>query len=227
MSFEIALRLCEVCLAFAIVQRGIEHIKIGDPAIFVVQIAAALALISGLQTPWCLVILWLACAAQLLRFQGAYNGGADKMALLCVTCLLCAHWAPSQQLADVALAYLAVQVVLSYFVSGWVKLRNPSWRAGRALADVFAISAYPVSQDLRGLAARQKLLVIGSWVVILFEVMFPIALLHPVALVFALGLAAVFHLANAMLFGLNRFLWIWLSAFPAVIWFQDKLTHLI
>ena len=39
-----------------------------------------------------------------------------------------------------------------------------------------------------------------------------------VSLFGALALAAVFHTANACLFGLNRFLWAWLAAFPALIW---------
>ena len=36
-------------------------------------------------------------------------------------------------------------------------------------------------------------------------------------------LAAAFHLSNAMLFGLNRFFWIWLCAYPSLIWLQARL----
>jgi hypothetical protein len=38
-----------------------------------------------------------------------------------------------------------------------------------------------------------------------------------------LALAAAFHLANACLFGLNRFFWVWLAAYPSLIWLQHRI----
>ena len=46
--------------------------------------------------------------------------------------------------------------------------------------------------------------------------------LATVALIAGLGLAALFHLANAVLFGLNRFFWIWMTAYPSILWFQHR-----
>jgi len=37
----------------------------------------------------------------------------------------------------------------------------------------------------------------------------------------ALAIGAAFHLANAFAFGLNRFLWAWLAAYPA-LWFWAR-----
>ena len=118
---------------------------------------------------------------------------------------------------------LVVQLVLSYFVSGWVKLVNPEWRRGEALCDVFRFSAYPVSEGLRRLADQPRFLFVMGWAVILFELAFPLSLLDPVALKLALLCAAGFHFSNACFFGLNRFFWIWLCAYPALIWFQDRI----
>ena len=92
-----------------------------------------------------------------------------------------------------------------------------------ALADVFRISAYPVSEGLRGLGASSRLMRLGSWGVIGVELAFPLSLAHPLLLGAALCIATLFHTANACLFGLNRFLWAWLAAFPSLIWFQDRL----
>jgi hypothetical protein len=39
----------------------------------------------------------------------------------------------------------------------------------------------------------------------------------------ALGIAVLFHLANACLFGLNRFVWVWIAAYPAILWLQSRL----
>lgn len=222
MSFELTLRLLDLGLGFALVLRALEHLR-SEPFLFGMQGAAATLLLAGvlpgLAVPALLVLsLW-----QLHRYQGPYNGGADKMALLMLTCVAAAHLAPQAFWRELALAYLAMQLVLSYVVSGWVKIRNPDWRSGQALSDVFAFSAYPVAEDLRALAPRQGVLKSASWGVILLEVCFPLTLLHPVALMLALLAAALFHLANALLFGLNRFFWIWIAAYPALIWFQGRI----
>lgn len=222
MSFELALRLIEVGLSLALLQRAAEHVGLGEWRLFGPQALLAGGLALGVAPLFATVGLWALGLVQLHRFQGPFNGGADKMAFLILTCLAVARVWPDW--ADVAVGYLAVQLVLSYVVSGWVKLRSSEWRSGRALAEVFAVSAYPVAEDLRALSQRTNVMRAGSWAVIGFEVAFPLALLHPTALGVALGLAALFHLANACLFGLNRFLWIWLAAYPSVIWFQAVLV---
>jgi len=146
--------------------------------------------------------------------------------LVLTSCLL-AHLAPSPYWQEMALGYLAVQLTLSYFVSGWVKVINPDWRSGQALVDIFRYSAYPVSRNLRGLADRPGLLWVGGWAVIALELVFPLTMLDPHALALGLGLCAAFHISNAIHFGLNRFVWAWISAFPALIWFQDRLGQVL
>ncbi|HEY0894427.1 MAG TPA: HTTM domain-containing protein [Cellvibrio sp.] len=157
------------------------------------------------------------------RFQGPYNGGSDTMTVLVLLCLWLSHLAPSRYWQEIALGYLAVQLILSYFQSGWVKVVNPEWRSGRALQQVFALSAYPVSENVRLWAGRPQVLLVMSWSVMIFELLFPLALFNKTLLIVALGIAALFHLANACLFGLNRFFWIWPAAFPVIVWFQSRL----
>ncbi|MBF9035723.1 HTTM domain-containing protein [Rhodobacterales bacterium HKCCE2091] len=220
MTLETALRLLDIGLALAVLQRGAEHAG-REPLLFLPQLALAAGLLAGAWPAAMLAGMWALGLAQLARFRGPYNGGADKMLLLGLTCTAAARLLPG--MADVAVAYLAVQVVLSYAVSGWVKLRNPDWRNGTALSEVFGFSAYPVSSDLRALGSRPRLMAVASAAVIGFELAFPLALLTAPTLFAALAMAAAFHLANAVLFGLNRFLWAWLAAYPAVIWFQGRI----
>ena len=78
---------------------------------------------------------------------------------------------------------------------------------------------------LRALADRPRLLWAGSWAVMLFEVIFPITLLHPALLIPALFLAASFHVSNACFFGLNRFVWFWIASYPSILWLQDRLMN--
>jgi len=36
----------------------------------------------------------------------------------------------------------------------------------------------------------------------------------------------VFHLGNACIFGLNRFFWVWLAAYPSILWLQGRILDL-
>ncbi len=225
MSFETAQRLTEVMLALAMIQQSAEHIaaRRADAWIFVPRIALCLLLLSGAAPLAACLGLWAVMVVMLHRFGGAYNGGSDKMTVLILTCLTASHLAVGQVWREMALAYLAVQLTLSYFVSGYIKIINPEWRSGRALVDVFAFSAYPVAENLRRWGDRPRVLFAMSWAVMLFEVIFPLSLLHPWALAGGLAAAAAFHFSNACFFGLNRFFWIWISAYPSILWFQGRI----
>lgn len=145
------------------------------------------------------------------------------MGLLILCCLCLVHFMPTLQWREYVFGYLALQLVLSYFISGWVKIVNPEWRNGRALQDVFSFSAYPVSEAIRSWADRPRLLYVMSWSVMLFELFFPFTLLTQMTLIIGLLVAASFHLANAFLFGLNRFFWVWLAAYPSILWLQQRI----
>lgn len=225
MSLDMAIRLTEILMGLAFAQQSIEHLmaQAGERRLFIPRLLLAVLLIVGFQTAWVAVLLLLLGLAILQRFQGPYNGGADRMSLLILCCLCLVYFAPTLRWQEMALGYLALQLVLSYFISGWVKVVNPEWRSGRALCDVFQFSAYPVSESLRQWSTSPRLLFSMSWGVMLFELLFPLSLLSTTSLGIALILASGFHFANACLFGLNRFFWIWIAAYPSILWFQQRI----
>lgn len=224
MTLDLAMRATEILLALAFLQSSAEHIVWAkdERLLFLPRAALSVALLLGVASPWMLLGLCLHSVVVLHRFGGPYNGGSDRMGLLILYCLCLATWLPGLG-QEAAFGYLAIQVILSYFISGQVKIVNPEWRSGQALRDVFHFSAYPVSERLRGLADRPRLLWGMSWSVMLFEVLFPLSLFDSRILIGALVVAALFHLANAGLFGLNRFVWVWLAAYPSILWLQSRL----
>ncbi|MEZ5649678.1 MAG: HTTM domain-containing protein [Burkholderiaceae bacterium] len=230
MSLELATRLTEVLLALVLLQQSLEHLLARRPdphherAFFLCRIVLCALLIAGIAGPAPLIGLALLSLWYLNRFHGPYNGGSDRMGLLALWCLTLSRLAPEPFWREMALGYLGIQLMLSYFISGWVKVVNPDWRSGRALRDVFAFSAYPVSETLRGWADSPRLLFVAAWGVMLLELAFPLAMTSAVALSAALVLTATFHLANACLFGLNRFFWTWLATYPALLWLQARVT---
>ena len=227
MTLDFALRATEILLAIAFLQQSAEHIFGSHTArlLFIPRATLAVALLTGLHSQWVLLSLSVHSVFVLHRFQGPYNGGSDRMGLLILYCLCLSRWLPAGLLSQATFGYLGIQVILSYFISGQVKIVNPEWRSGRALADVFSFSAYPVAEKLRGLANWPRLLWGASWAVMLFEVLFPLSFLNATVLSAALVLAATFHLANAWLFGLNRFLWFWIASYPSLIWLQSRIIE--
>jgi hypothetical protein len=224
MSLDLAIRFTEIMLALAFIQQSIEHIYLqkDERRLFFPRLTLSILLLLGFHVIWVCLVLLVNALFILIRFQGPYNGGSDRMALLILCCLCLVHLAPTLQWQECVFGYLALQLILSYFISGWVKIVNAEWRTGRALQDVFLFSAYPVSEALRAWANRPKLLRFMSWAVMGFELAFPFSLLNQTTLIVALIIAAIFHLANACLFGLNRFFWVWLAAYPSILWFQHR-----
>ena len=226
MTLDTALRLTEVLLGLAFAQQSIEHIKLypNEHSLFIPRLLLSVLLILGFQSNWVVSLLLIYGLAILHRFQGPYNGGADRMGLLILCCLCLVHFAPTPRWQEIAFGYLAIQLILSYFISGWVKVVNRDWRSGLALSDVFQFSAYPVSEQLRLLVKYPNFILFISWAVIIFELLFPFSVFSSTSLVLALIIAALFHFANACLFGLNRFFWIWIAAYPSILWFQYRIV---
>ncbi|MFK5981079.1 MAG: HTTM domain-containing protein [Rhizobiaceae bacterium] len=225
MSLDDAIRLTEILLALAFIQQSIEHFHApkDEQLLFIPRFFLSVLLLFGFRTQWVCLALVILALFILRRFQGPYNGGSDRMGLLVLCCLCPINFIPILRWQETIFGYLAIQLVLSYFISGWVKIINPDWRNGRALRDVFQFSAYPVSEALRTWADWPRVLFLMSWSVILFELLFPFTLITQTMLIIGLMIAATFHLANACLFGFNRFFWTWLAAYPSILWLQQRI----
>ena len=157
----------------------------------------------------------------LIRWRGAFNGGSDFMTLVVLTGLLISQVVGAlgnTQLGwQAGFWYISIQAITSYFMSGAVKLLRREWRNGSAMTIFLNGAIYgPLSatHPLR----NTRLAMLGSWGFIMWEILFPFSLLDPrLAAVFC-AVAALFHFLVFWFFGLNRFFWAWLCAFPAIIW---------
>lgn len=221
MDFILALRLTEILLAFAFIQSSIEHIVSNEDErrLVLPRIILCFLLLFGVANSIICLFLFLHSLIMLHYFKGPYNGGSDRMGILICFSLTLAHYLP-EGLNHVAFAYLAIQTILSYFLPGFFKALNKNWWSGKALRDIFELSSFPVTKKIRNLAQNSKLMFIASWVTLFFQLLFPLALINQVSIIFALSLAFIFHIANSYLFGFNRFIWIWLAAYPSILWLQ-------
>jgi hypothetical protein len=151
----------------------------------------------------------------LLRWLGTFNGGSDYMTLLLLwTCAL--GFTIPKDLGLPCLYYIVFQLCLSYFRAGFVKFKNPQWHSGQALNLFLNSPVYASDKIVAELASRPALLLWSARFIILFEVTFPLSVFHPTMAFVYMALGFGFHLVNAYVFGLNRFVWAWLAAYPAL-----------
>jgi len=155
----------------------------------------------------------------LIRFRGAFNGGSDYLTTLALALVWISHSFPQNPwVSQICLLYLGLQVCLSYFISGLAKLKVPAWRSGRALSEFLQSSKYLIPKSWQNRARdNSALLRVGSWSVLAFELSFPIALLDPRLCWLWMTAGIFFHLMNYRIFGLNRFFWIWIACYPALL----------
>ena len=114
--------------------------------------------------------------------------------------------------------YISLQVCASYFIAGVVKLRRKNWRTGLALRGFLSSTIFEPQPILQAFTQRAHLLCLASWLIMLFEISFPLALSSPKICLIFIGMAFLFHLANCYIFGLNRFLFAWSAAYPALFY---------
>jgi hypothetical protein len=184
-------------------------------AVLAVRLVLALALVAGARGAVA-PALWVATLVVNLRFRGTFNGGSDLMTMVALTGLAVAHLGHrSPVVVAAALVYVAAQATLSYLVAGVVKVANPQWRRGEALAAFVARPDVAVVRRAVGGPRRARA---ASWAVMGFECAFPLAFVSVAAAWVFVALALVFHLATVAAFGLNRFLFAWASTWPAVVW---------
>lgn len=172
------------------------------------------------------LILFLSSLLISLRFRGSFNGGSDYMSLIILSSLCIATLFPGMSVQKGVLWYISLQVCTSYFIAGMVKLKQGSWRSGKALSGFIESANYNPPELVKKLFSSKWIAFISSWLVMLFEISFPLILTQHNHIVLAWPLLAfLFHLANVFIFGLNRFLIVWSAAYPALYFVANNFSN--
>lgn len=159
-------------------------------------------------------ILFLSTFLITLRWRGSFNGGSDYLTLIILLCISIGFLHPL--LGKAALWYITLQVISSYFLAGLYKIKAAKWRLGTAVYGFVSSPNYKTPPFMVEKSRQPGWAQTIAWSVILFELSFPLVLSHPKLTVIYLVAGALFHLANFVTFGLNRFFWVWCASYPAI-----------
>jgi hypothetical protein len=173
-----------------------------------------------------LAIIWIIFALRLP--YGA--DGTDQMLSFIFSALAIRSVFPDNGcLSEVCLWFIALQTSLCYCTAGVAKLRGDTWRRGTALPAILATTGYGHPHMALWLTRRHSIAHFACWAVIGFECAFPTWLLFGGYVGWPLVVTGLgFHLVNALIMGLNRFLWAFLATYPAVLFCAQRvhLPHL-
>lgn len=144
--------------------------------------------------------------------KGLEQGGSDPMTLWMRAFAAAACFV--SPLGRDLLTVLGAGVLLaSYVCAGLGKLGTKSWWDGRALQAYLARPCYLGCQPLIARIPPLGFRWLG-WGVLAFELFAPAVLVSDELLVVWVLVGIIFHLSNIFLFGLHRFFWTWVAAYP-------------
>lgn len=149
--------------------------------------------------------------------QGFGLDGADQMSLLIlVTVLLCFVASGRPGVQAIGVWFIALQLGLSYLVSGVAKLFSREWRSGVAIEGILSTYTYGTNFMRSLVTGRRGLCVLAGWAVIVTEIALPFALLFgDRGVLAAMAVGLMLHLSIAVIMGLNDFVWSFAAAYPA------------
>lgn len=183
----------------------------------VLAISCIVGLAIGLKTSSLLGALIL---VQLLHNYRTPTGrdGSDQMTMVVLVGLFLCSIDLDGRFATLAVWFVGLQLALSYASSGLAKLSSRIWLTTNALSEVFNTVTYgrrTVSLLLRRFPAVSFA---GAYLVIAWQALFPISLILPEPVFYLFLLIGFgFHLAIAVVMGLNTFLFSFLAAYPFIV----------
>lgn len=201
-----------------------------DFAVAAVSAARASAAICALLVPYNYVWLPLAVmfVGQLATHYRCRYGleGADQMTAMVLAMSCVATVYPGASTQNIALGFIAAQSCLSYFIAGISKLRGRAWRSGTAVRDIMR-TQMSGRQSVWVMFRRYPSVAVAlNHGIIAFECAFPLVLVMPrPAMLAYLGCGALFHLANALVMGLNAFVWAFVATYPAIFFWSSRILQ--
>jgi len=168
------------------------------------------------------LFLALVLTSLLINYRSPFGqDGSDQMSTIVVIVLFLYHINPENSIvAQAGIWFIALQSILSYFTAGFFKAKGDKWTKNpNAVYLIFNTSTYGSKPIAGYLQNRQSAITFLTWSTVAVEVLFPLVLItgYPGMLVF-LGWGLAFHLMNALVMGLNSFLWAFLATYGAIIY---------
>ncbi len=198
-----------------------------EPRLFIwilfVAAAVALLLLAWPSVAPLIAIAWIMQIVIMKRYHLTFDGSDHMTVVVLLACLL-GRVEPDPLAARAAVTFLAAEVTLAYLAAGLYKATSSYWQSGHAIAMV-------VQTRMFGQAAAARLIrhhpVIGraaTYSVFCWESLFVCFLVAPPPVILTILVLGIgFHLGCSVIMGLNRFIFVFVASYPAVLYVNNAL----
>jgi hypothetical protein len=167
------------------------------------------------------LVVWALLICNLLIYYRTIVtiNGADQMNSIIVVLLVLAVCLKDTRLKEVIILFLAAHLILCYFTSGLLKVLEANWRRGDALRGILQTRTYSIPVvSKRAASASGGFMKALSLCTIIWELSFLYTpFMNFYVLLAFLITGVVFHLFNAVVMGLNSFLFTFLGLYGCIL----------
>jgi hypothetical protein len=165
-----------------------------------------------------------ACHALLHPRHRMSSDGSDHAAFMVQVGTALARAGATPAAKDAGLWFIALTTAMAYTAAGAAKAVSPGWRTGDAVLGVVRLRGYGDPAIARLLERVPHAGRVLEAAVVALECGFPLAFAHRRVAWAVVGSSLAFHLANARVMGLNRFLTAFAATYPAVLYTAGPAT---
>ncbi|MFX0557846.1 hypothetical protein ACOCEA_13690 [Maribacter sp. CXY002] len=152
------------------------------------------------------------------RRVDGFNGGDSMAKIVFLTSSIC-FLSNSPVVVELGLIFISFQLILAYTTPGLLRIFDSNWTNGKKLMYVLRMETFSKKSVYEFFSKHPILTKFTSISIIIFEAFFVFSIFLPIKFLLAfLLIGSFFHLMNAMIMGLNTFVWSFVGSYPAIIW---------
>lgn len=192
--------------------------------LMLIRLICSLILFSFISYHWIFYII-LFIIQLLFNIRNAYSlSGADQMQTIILFGLMIFSLRIDNTTSLLTLYFIVLQLLLSYFFTGYHKIGSEKWRNGNALLLVLNSETFGNSFFQKILYKNKFISITFSWIIILVQLTFIFSFfLYPELTIYYLFALFFFHLNIAFFMGLNHFFWVFVSCYPIIFYLSKNI----
>jgi hypothetical protein len=165
----------------------------------------------------------------LLGYRGMLgNNGADSMTRVVFTSATIYFLCSTPIILNMCLIFVTLQLIIAYATPGIIRLLEPKWHNGEYLHNVLRLHSFSNISVWNFISKYPGSKVFLSWMLIIFEFGFLFSIFLPLPLLLSFLLfGMIFHILNAVIMGLNTFVWTFIGTYPAFLWCSLELHRMM
>ena len=165
----------------------------------------------------------------LVSYRGVdgFNGGDAMAKLVMLTGSIC-YLSQSDIAIQASVYFIAFQMIVAYSTPGWFRTFDNDWHNGTKILGVMRTETFGRDGVWNLLRNNPRFTKLVSSSIAIWETLFILYfLLPPEILLVALLIGVIFHYTNAVVMGLNIFIWSFIESYPAVFYASQEIRSIL